>query len=218
MECPIHLRLRAQLAAADNKTVNMVTASGTADGKTASDGGKYFYRNPYVGRVLDGYVCAEGCKVNNTDKNYTIPNLTAGTSDLQVTDVSGSLNVTVTSAQGFWLLSAIVNSGAGAMDADGSYTDVDSKFVDAYQYGKPRTASYEGIGTATADAANLTDEAYWGGAASTAGSDTAKNRVSYLVKNYTTGTTALVWQEKAVQLSIMSIIRSVLPLRQTALI
>ena len=175
-------------AAAANKTVNMVTTSGTADGKTTSDGGKYFYRNPYVGRVLDGYACAEGCTVNNTDKNYTIPTLTAGTSDLQVSDASGSLNVTVTSAQGLWLLSAIVNSGAGAMDSGGSYTDVD-KVVDAYQYGKPRTASYEGIGTVTG-AANLTDEAYWGGVASAAGSDTAKNRVSYLVKNYTTGTVA----------------------------
>ena len=175
-------------AAAVNKTVNMVKADGTADGKTASDGGKYFYRNPYVGRVLDGYACAEGCTVNNTDKNYTIPTLTAGTNDLQVSEASGSLNVTVISAQGLWLLSAIVNSGAGAMDSGGSYTDVD-KVVDAYQYGKPRTASYEGIGTVTG-AANLTDEAYWGGVASAAGSDTAKNRVSYLVKNYTTGTTA----------------------------
>ena len=177
-------------AAAANKTVNMVNKDGTANGKTTSDGGKYFYHNPYVGRVLDGYACADGCTVNNTDKNYTIPTLKAGTSDLQVSDASGSLNVTVTSAQGLWLLSAIVNSGAGAMDSSGSYTDVDNRVVDAYQYGKPRTASYEGIGTATADAANLTDEAYWGGAASTAGSDTAKNRVSYLVKNYTTGTTA----------------------------
>ena len=177
-------------AAAANKTVNMVTASGTVDGKKTSEGGNYFYRNPYVGRVLDGYACAEECTVNNTDKNYTIPTLTAGTGDLQVTDASGSLNVTVTSAQGLWLLSAIVNSGAGAMDADGNYTDVDSKFVDAYQSGKPRTASYEGIGTATANAVNLADEAYWGGVVSTAGSDTAKNRVSYLVKNYTTGNTA----------------------------
>ena len=58
-------------AAADNKTVNMVKADGTADGKSASNGGNYFYRNPYVGRVLDGYACAEGCTVNNTDK--TIP-------------------------------------------------------------------------------------------------------------------------------------------------
>ncbi len=175
-------------AAAANKTVNMVKADGTADGKSASNGGKYFYRNPYVGRVLDGYACAEGYTIDNTDKNYTIPTLTAGTNDLQVSDASGSLNVTVTSAQGLWLLSAIVNSGAGAMDSSGSYTDVD-KVVDAYQYGKPRTASYEGIGTATG-AANLTDEAYWGGVVSAAGSDTAKNRVSYLVKNYTTGTTA----------------------------
>lgn len=176
-------------AAAVNKTVNMVKVDGTVDGKTTSDGGKYFYRNTYVGRVLDGYACAEECTVNNTDKNYTIPKLTAKTSDLQVSDESGSLNVTVTSAQGLWLLSAIVNSGAGAMDSDGSYTDVNNQVVDAYQYGKPRTASYEGIGTATG-AANLTDEAYWGGVASAAGSDTAKNRVSYLVKNYTTGTTA----------------------------
>lgn len=176
-------------AAAANKTVNMVKADGTADGKSASNGGNYFYRNPYVGRVLDGYACAEGCTVNNTDKNYTIPTLIAGTNDLQVSDASGSLNVTVTSAQGLWLLSAIVNSGAGAMDSDGSYTDVDNQVVDAYQYGKPRTASYEGIGTATA-AANLTDEAYWGGIASESNTDEAKNRVSYLVKNYTTGTTA----------------------------
>lgn len=176
-------------AAADNKTVNMVKADGTADGKSASNGGNYFYRNPYVGRVLDGYACAEGCTVNNTDKNYTISTLTAGTEDLQVSEASGSLNVTVTSAQGLWLLSAIVNSGAGAMDSGGSYTDVDNQVVDAYQYGKPRTASYEGIGTATG-AANLTDEAYWGGVASAADSDTAKNRVSYLVKNYTIGTVA----------------------------
>lgn len=178
-------------AAAVNKTVNMVKVDGTVDGKTTSDGGKYFYRNTYVGRVLDGYACAEECTVNNTDKNYTIPKLTAKTSDLQVSDESGSLNVTVTSAQGLWLLSAIVNSGAGAMDSNGSYTDVGmgNQVVDAYQYGKPRTASYEGIGTATG-AANLTDEAYWGGVVSAAGSDTAKNRVSYLVKNYTTGTTA----------------------------
>ena len=175
-------------AAAANKTVNMVNTDGTAAGKTASEGGKYFYRNPYVGRVLDGYACAEGCTVDNTDKNYTIPTLTAGTSDLQVTDASGSLNVTVASAQGLWLLSAIVNSGAGAMDANGNYTDVDDQVVDAYQSGKPRTASYEGIGTATADAANLTDEAYWGGGVSTAGSE--KSRESYLVKNYTTGNAA----------------------------
>ena len=174
-------------AGSANKTVN---ADGTADGKTTTAGGTCFYRNPYVGRVLDGYACAEKCTVDNTDKNYTIPTLEAGTDDLQVTDGGNSLNVTVTSAQDLWLLSAIVNSGAGAMDAAGNYTDVDGQVVDAYQYGKPRTGTYDGIGTKITDAASvLSDEAYWGGTASTA-ADAAKNRVSYLVKKYTIGTAA----------------------------
>lgn len=180
-------------AAAKNKTVNMedVDAKNKA-GKSTTAGGNYFYRNPYVGRVLDGYACAENCAVDNTDKNYTIPTLQVRTTDLTVSENSGALDVTVTSAQGLWLLSAIVNSGAGAMDSTGSYTDVDNNVVDAYQYGKPRTASYKGIGAdAGTDAATLlADEKYWGGIASTAGSDDAKARVSYLVKNYTTGTTA----------------------------
>ena len=178
-------------ANAANKTVNMkdVDANKKA-GKSTSVGGDYFYRNPYVGRVLDGYACAEACTVDNTDKNYTIPTLTKGTNDLQVSETNGTLNATVTSSQGLWLLSAIVNSGAGAMDATGSYTDVDTKVVDAYQYGKPRTASYEGIGNETKAEEKLADETYWGGTASTAGSEDAKNRVSYLVKNYTSGTAA----------------------------
>ena len=183
-------------AAGTNKTVKMLNDDGTPNGKSTTDGGDYFYRNPYVGRVLDGYACAENCTVNNTvnntDKNYTIPSLHAGTSDLKVSEDNGVLNVTVASEQGLWLLSAIVNSGAGAMDSTGSYTNVDGKVVDAYQYGKPRTATYEGIGTdAGTDAGTrLADEKYWGGNAGSAGSDGAKNRVSYLVKNYTTGTTA----------------------------
>lgn len=179
-------------AAGTNKTVKMLNDDGTPNGKSTTDGGDYFYRNPYVGRVLDGYACAENCTVKNTDKNYTIPSLQAGTSDLTVSEDNGVLNATVASAQGLWLLSAIVNSGAGAMDSTGSYTDVDDGVVDAYQYGKPRIATYEGIGTdAGTDAGTrLADEKYWGGNAGSAGSDGAKNRVSYLVKNYTTDTTA----------------------------
>ena len=181
-------------AAAENITVTRSDAEKVNkpnEGLSAA-GTYYFYRNPYVGRVLDGYACAENCAVNNTDKNYTIPTLHAGTEELKVSEANGKLNVTVSSAQGLWLLSAIVNSGAGAMDASGSYTDTDRGVVDAYQYGKPRSASYEGIGTAAGAeaAARLSDEAYWGGAAGTAGTDEAKKRVSYLVKTYTEGTAA----------------------------
>lgn len=178
-------------AAGTKKTVKMSSDDGTPNGKSTTDGGDYFYRNPYVGRVLDGYACAENCTVDNTDKNYTIQRLQAGKSDLTVSEGNDVLNATVASEQGLWLLSAIINSGAGAMDSTGSYTDVDG-VVDAYQYGKPRTATYEGIGTdAGTDAGTrLADEKYWGGNAGSAGSDGAKNRVSYLVKNYTTDTTA----------------------------
>ena len=175
-------------AAGTNKTVKMLKE----DGKSTTDGGDYFYRNPYVGRVLDGYACAEKYTVDNTDKNYTIPSLQSGKSDLTVSEGNDVLNATVASAQGLWLLSAIVNSGAGAMDSTGNYTDVDGKVVDAYQYGKPRTATYEGIGkdAGTDAGTRLADEKYWGGNAGSAGSDVAKNRVSYLVKNYTTDITA----------------------------
>ena len=57
------------------KTVKMLKEDGTPDGKSTTEGGNYFYRNPYVGRVLDGYACAENCNVDNTDKNYTIHNV-----------------------------------------------------------------------------------------------------------------------------------------------
>ena len=124
----------------------------------------YFYCNPYVGRVLDGYACAESCTVDNTDKNYKIPNLDIKNTGLSV---SGT-DVTVSSDQGLWLLSAIVNSGAGAMDSTGTYRDVDSKLVDAYQYGKPRSGK-------------PSDETYWGGIASKSNSEEAKARVSYLI-------------------------------------
>lgn len=129
----------------------------------AQDNTAYFYCNPYVGRVLDGYACAESCIVNNTDKNYKIPNLDIKNTGLSV---SGT-DVTVSSDQGLWLLSAIVNSGAGAMDSSGNYTDTNGK-VDAYQYGKPRSGK-------------PSDETYWGGIASKSNSEEAKARVSYLI-------------------------------------
>ncbi|MGM9584885.1 MAG: hypothetical protein ACI3V1_05010 [Faecousia sp.] len=166
---------------------NMATNSGA--------GSTYFYCNPFVGRVLDGYACYDGgtagqSTLNNTDKNYTIPDVT-GNSGLAVSQSSdGSLTATVSTAQGLWLLSAIVNSGAGAMDSTGTYQDVaNDQYVDAYQVGKPRTGSYNLIGQAGGDS-DLADEAYWGGIASTKDTDAAKNRVSYLVKKFASGANA----------------------------
>jgi hypothetical protein len=66
----------------------------------------FYYRNPYVGRVLDGYACVEGdYTLENTDKNYKIPKITSS-DKIKISDNT----ITIDSAQKLWLLSAIVNS------------------------------------------------------------------------------------------------------------
>ncbi len=105
------------------------TVSGRLSGGNAAEDSAYFYYNPYVGRVLDGYVMAEGSlKLNNTDKNYTIPTVTAGSHLTR----SGS-TVTVSDDQGLWLLSAIANSGAASMSGTAN-----AGVYAAYAYGRPR--------------------------------------------------------------------------------
>ena len=54
-----------------------ITGAGLSEygNDTAKD---FYYRNPFVGRVLDGYACSEGCELKNTDKNYSIPKLDNG--------------------------------------------------------------------------------------------------------------------------------------------
>ena len=61
--------------------------------------------------------------------------------------------------------------------------------VDFSESSATRPVSYTHL-AGTDAGTRLADEKYWGGNAGSAGSDDAKNRVSYLVKNYTTGTTA----------------------------
>ena len=97
----------------------------TVEGFTQSG----FYRNLYIGRVLDGYALSDGNKVDNGENDYQIPQITDGTG----LSVNGT-DVTVTSGNGLWALSAIVNSGAGFSD-------------NAYNIGKGRAADYSQIGT-----------------------------------------------------------------------
>ena len=106
--------------------------TGLTGGNAQPDNSKYYY-NPYVGRVLDGYVLGDGVSLNNTEKNYQIPNISSSTpidSHLAITVNTSAKTATATvkDAQGLWLLSAIANSGAAAM---GKYK--------AYSIGHPRT-------------------------------------------------------------------------------
>lgn len=110
----------------------------------------YFYLNPYVGRVLDGYAMGDGIEVANTDKNYSVPNIV----NCGITVGEGT--ITVSNSDGLWLLSAIVNSGAGNLAGDKAYT-----------LGRTRTGDYSHVGSAyDGDTGAATDDTYWGGVAS----------------------------------------------------
>ena len=136
---------------------------------------EFYYRNPFVGRVLDGYACSEGCKLENTDKNYTIPDLSKE-DKLFVTAANwkNSGKITISSSQQLWVLSAIVNSGAGG----GAVVDNAIKYnSDAYNYGRSRTGTYDNVGTSvSSDSGEEKDNTHWGGELT--------GQVSYLVSNY----------------------------------
>lgn len=123
-----------------------------------------FYVNPYVGRVLDGYVISEDTELNNTDKNYKIPNFKPDDSYLEYDSTNKKL--LVNNAEGLWLLSAIANSGASSMDQGDNL---------AYAKGKARIGTYEGI-SGIMSAEDLADEGYLGGV------ENADKKKSYLTQ------------------------------------
>ncbi len=136
---------------------------------TAED---FYYRNPFVGRVLDGYACSEGKKLENTDKNYSIPQLTES-DKLTVT----SSDIRVGSGQQLWVLSAIVNSGAGGGSGNEGTITYNN---DAYLYGRSRTGNYADVGKSVLDSGDKTDNKYWGGV----NDKLTTGQVSYLVSQY----------------------------------
>ena len=136
-----------------------------------SDDSRYYYCNPYVGRVLDGYAASENCTLNNTDKNYKIPQLK---SDDKLNYADGT--ITLNSAQQLWLLGAIVNSGAATYNGT-TYNTGDG----AYYRGRTRTADYLSVGTLTDNKnPNREDDAHWGGVTD----NDQSTKYSYLVRHY----------------------------------
>lgn len=145
-----------------------VVFRGDISGRLGGKSDNYFYYNPYVGRVLDGYVLSEKTKLDNTDDNYQIPQISEGKTLTRAT-VDGKDTVTVTDADDLWLLSAIANSGAGAMG--------DANCL-AYNVGKPRTGTYANVGGSMSDD-DKTDEGLLGGVAG--------NRTTCYLSKYVSG-------------------------------
>ena len=181
-------------------TSTLTTVSGVRVTTEVSDGNTHYYWNPYVGRVLDGFACAE-CSVNNTDKNYKIPTL----DKTEKLSISGDnfdwaqgfkaydqSQIKVDSVQDLWLLSALVNSGFGAKATNGYYgspsvdvTNSENAVSEAYYYGHVRSGTYNNIGTAICDATD--DETdFWGGKlySGNALTDHRSPSRSYLAVNY----------------------------------
>lgn len=147
----------------------------------AEGGANYqLYDNPYVGRVIDGYAFSEGCAVKNGDANYKINELDVkDTGCVTTTDTymkfswgAGQQNnkapkTTVKDRQGLLVLSAIINSGAGAGAAHTDSTDGRGTYRGSHayegssvkgdisptgykfgneRYGKVRNANYAAVG------------------------------------------------------------------------
>ena len=151
----------------------------------------YYYCNPYVGRVLDGYAASENCTLNNTDKNYKIPQLESN-DKLNYADGTITLN----SAQQLWLLGAIVNSGAASYNGT-TYNKNDG----AYYRGRTRTADYSFVGTLTTTDSknpNWEDDAHWGGVTD----NNQSEKYSYLVRHYANTTEARTICNNAVTITL----------------
>lgn len=159
--------------------------------KSRGEGGGNFqlYDNPYVGRVIDGYAFSEDCTdtVDNGDANYKINQLDVNdTGCVTTTDTymkfswgAGQQNnkapkTTVKDQQGLLVLSAIINSGAGAGAAHTDVTDGRGTYRGSHayegnsihgdipstgykfgneRYGKVRNANYAAVGKPDDDAA-----------------------------------------------------------------
>lgn len=117
--------------------------------KSRGEGGGNFqlYDNPYVGRVIDGYAFSEGCSVENGDANYKINELDVNdTGCVTTTDTymkfswgAGQQNnkapkTIVKDRQGLLVLSAIINSGAGAGAAHTDSTDGRGAYRGSHAY------------------------------------------------------------------------------------
>ena len=136
-----------------------------------SDDSGYYYCNPYVGIVLDGYAASENYTLDNTDKNYKIPQLESN-DKLNYADGTITLN----SVQQLWLLGAIVNSSAASYNGT-TYNTGDG----AYYRGRTRTANYSKVGTLENNTnPNRADDAHWGGVTD----NDQSTKYSYLVRHY----------------------------------
>ena len=138
---------------------------------------EFLYTNPYIGRVLDGFAIHSNntttAILDNGENDYCIPTIPEKEVILEVRRKSNQKigSITVNNENGLYMLSAIVNSGAGSnskYNMDTAYTST------SYNNGKVRNGTYDKIGQdpTKVDVESVADEQN-------------NNKVPYLVKHYT---------------------------------
>lgn len=115
----------------------------------------YFYANPYVGRVIQGFAVQEGgTLLDNSDKNYQICQLASdNAAGISVSEST----ITLSDAQALLVFSSVTNSGgAGGGKVLPYFTEArtywhGTTFAATSVGGKVRNANYSKVGNATAD-------------------------------------------------------------------
>lgn len=126
---------------------------------TAADSGYYYY-NPYVGKMLCGYVLSdvENERYDNTDKNYDIPIITKK----KATTLYKGNTFTLADEADVYMLGFAINGGAFKNNVN---KDKGLAGDDAIAYGKNSTSlsrhgNYSGVGIANQDVAQITSGRY----------------------------------------------------------
>ena len=184
---------------------NMAAASGlTSDvcPQVADDG--WLYVNPIIGRVIAGYAfnevssyAANSATVNNGTKNYGIPDLVPSSSAKLEVNATGrtAYTVNIPDAQAFYILSCIVNSGAGSASYGSSNTDyasiTDAQWIGYREYTSTRCAAYSDVGTGAASSGDYdivaAQDIYAG-----------RNKTPYIIRQYTTSSSATLLRARSV--------------------
>ena len=113
----------------------------------------YFYANPYVGRVIQGFAVQEGgTPLNNSDKNYQICQLASdNAAGISVSEST----ITLSDAQALLVFSSVTNSGGAGGGKVLPYFSSARTYWHGTAFGatsvggKVRNASYNGVGTVT---------------------------------------------------------------------
>ncbi len=148
----------------------------------------WLYVNPIIGRVIEGYAfneraayAASSSVLNNGTKNYAICDVNAGEESLL--DVQAGNAVSIPNSQAFYILSCIVNTGAGSASAyNADYNSITGVWNAYRSNTSTRCASYDDVGTSadsSVDYAVVAAQDVYSGS----------NKTPYIIRKYTTDDT-----------------------------